>query len=126
MTYEFAPPISPEEARDRSLLEDLRELARDARTYAEAELAFQKSRATYAGDEVKSIAISIAAAAALVFFALMALVLGALLALTPLITAWGATALVFAVLLIGAVIFAFGARSRWRRMKSLMANGSEV
>lgn len=113
------------EAIDRSLPEDLRQLADDARALAEAELAYQKSRAAFAGQEVKRITMLGALAAALVFFALMALTLGLVLALTPLLTAWGATAAVTAGLLITAGLCGLLAAIRWKRMVGRLAEGAK-
>lgn len=98
--------VSPElsEARERSLNEDLHQLAQDARAYAEAEFQFQKTRAAYAASASKNIAIYVVAAFVLVFFAVMALVVGLVIALAPLITAWGSTALVTLALL-GLAVF---------------------
>lgn len=109
-----------DDPRDRSLAEDLRQLAEDGKAYAEAELAFQKSRGIVAGQGVKGIAIFGALAAALVFFALMALTIGLVLALTPLIGAWGAMGASFGGLLILALICAMVAKSRLNRMKRML------
>lgn len=95
--HAIAPSFS--EARERSLNEDLHQLAQDARSYAQAEFQFQKSRAAYAAGASKSIVIYAVVALVLVFFAMMALVVGLVIALAPLITAWGSTALVTLVLL---------------------------
>lgn len=92
------------EARERSLNEDLHQLAQDARAYAEAELQFQKSRAAFAASASKNIAIYAVTALVLAFFAVMALVVGLVIALAPLITAWGSTAVVTLVLL-GLAVF---------------------
>lgn len=109
-----------DDPRERSLADDLRQLAEDGKAYAEAELAYQKSRAAVAGQGVKGIAIFGALAAALVFFALMALTLGLVLALTPLIGPWGAMGASFLGLLVVAAIFAMLAASRLKRMKRLL------
>jgi len=109
-----------DDPRERSLADDLRQLAEDGKAYAEAELAYQKSRAVVAGQGAKVIAIFGALAAALVFFALMALTLGLVLALTPLIGPWGAMGASFAGLLILAGICAMIASSRLKRMKRLL------
>jgi hypothetical protein len=121
-----APPRNaPADASERSLSDDLRQLADDARVLAQAELAYQKSRAAFAGQEVKRIAILGTLAAVLVFFALMALTLGLVIALTPLLTAWGATAAVFCGLLIVAGLCALLASSRWKRMTAMLADEAE-
>lgn len=113
-------PTIPPDAGERSLKEDIRQFASDARALAEAEAAYQKSRAAFAGQEAKSIAISGLLAAVLVFFALMAVTVGLVFALTPLITAWGATAVVAGTLLAIAAALALGAARRWKRMTSLL------
>ncbi len=102
------------------LIADLRRLAADAKTLAEAELAYQKSRAAVVGRSVKTIAIYCTLAAVLVVFALGALTVGLLLALTPLVTAWGATAIVAGGLVLAAALCAFAAGGRWRRMTALL------
>lgn len=113
---------TPDEARERSLPEDLRQLADDARALAEAELAYQRTRAAFAGQESKRIALLGVFAAVLVFFSLMALTVGLVIALTPVLTAWGATAAVFGGLLIVAGVFALLALSRWKRMTAMLAD----
>ena len=107
------------------LIDDLRKLAADARTLAEAELAFQTSRAAVAAGSIKRIAIFGALAAALVLFALLALTVGLLLALTPLVTAWGATAIVTGGLVLAAALCAGAASGRVRRLKALLGAGSD-
>lgn len=108
------------EAENRSLREDLRQLAADARALADAEFAYQKSRAAFAGREARNLAILGAVAAAFVFFALMALVLGAVIALGPALTPWGATAAVAGALLLVAAVCAIAAKVRVARMKAVL------
>lgn len=119
-----APPQLPPgdgDARERSLADDLRQLAEDARALAEAEIAYQKSRAAFAGRGLKGVAIFGALAAVLVFFALMALTLGLVLALTPMLTAWGAAGTVFAGVLIAALLCAGLAASHWKRTSAALS-----
>lgn len=104
------------------LIEDVRQLAADARTMAEAELAYQKSRGIVAAGAAKSIAIHGALAGALAFYALGALVVGLLLALTPLVTAWGATAIVVGVLLIGMFVCVKAINRRLARTRAALAD----
>lgn len=123
---ESEPPRTAEaDASERSLSGDLRQLAADARELAKAELTYQKSRAAFAGQETKRIAVLGVLAAVLIFFALMALTLGLVLALTPILTAWGATAAVAGGLLVVAMICALTASGRWKRMMSLLSDGGE-
>lgn len=111
-----APSLT--EARERSLNEDLHQLARDARSYAESEFAYQKARAAYAAGATKSIVVYAVAALALVFFAVMAFVVGLVIALGPLLTPWGAMAVVTLGLLGLAVLLLLRAK---KRVTGLMA-----
>ena len=125
---QHSPPPRPEapfDPAERSLVDDLRELASDGRTLLEAELAFQKSRAALAGTTAKGIAGWLALALALAFFALMAVTVGALLVLSALIGPLGATVVVVLVLVIGAVLSARVALGRWRAMSARLS-GSEM
>ncbi len=105
------------EGEDRSLLDDVRALIDDGKTYLEAELGFQKTRAAFIADRAKSTVVFGAIAALLGFLALVGLTVGSIIALTPLLTAWGASALVVALLLIAA---ALSARAAGRKWSSLM------
>jgi hypothetical protein len=103
-----------------SLVDDVKALVDDGKTYLEAELQFQKSRAAFALDRGKSGAIYGVAAAAVLHLALIALVVGLIFALTPLLTAWGATAVVVAVLLIAGALLGLAATRRFARLRSAM------
>lgn len=119
------PPEEAEAARERSLVDDLRLLADDAKAYARAEYAYQKSRGFHAGQELKRAVIFGALAVACVIVALMALTLGTVLALAPILGAWGATGVVVLVLLVIAGIFALVASSRLRRTARVL-EGEEL
>lgn len=106
---------------DRSLAEDLRLLAKDARVLAEAEIAYQKSRATALGGGLGKVAGLGALALLLVCLALIALTVGILIALVPYLTAWGATAAMTLGLLLLAGISALWAKSRWTKLADLVA-----
>lgn len=101
-------------APDGSIKEDLIALVEDGKTYAEAELNFQKSRATFAANRGKSVALYLLFALGFVHLALIALVIGALFALAPIIGAIGATAVVVGALLIGTAVLLLFARSKVR------------
>ena len=122
----YAETGAGDDARVTPLIDDLRRLAADAKTLAEAELAYQTSRAAVAGGAVKGIALYGALAAALVLFALLALTVGLLLALTPLVTAWGATAIVVGGLVLGVVLCVGAARRQWNRVKVLLSPGDRA
>ena len=121
------PPLtanSASEARERSLVEDLRQLAQEGRAAAEAEIAYQKSRAAVAGQGMKAIAALGALALVLLVFALMALVFGVVLALAELVGAWAATAIVVLGLILAAGLCAMLAGARWKALsRRLTDNG---
>jgi hypothetical protein len=107
------------EARERSFENDLRDLAGHARDYARAEFAFQRTRVAYAGKTGLAIAVFFVAAIAFALLAVIALVVGLIIALAPLVTAWGAIAIVCLFLLAAAGICFVAALSRWRAMTDL-------
>lgn len=115
---EGAPDAEPRgdgEAQPRSsLADDILSLVEDGRTYAEAELNYQKSRIVFVAGRSKSIALYLALALGFVHLALIALVVGSLFVLAPLVGAPGATGLVVGVLLLGAAILALLARTKAR------------
>ncbi len=98
------------------LLGEARRLADDARTYASAELAFQLARARVVGFGARNLALYGLFALVFVIFALGALTIGLLIALTPLVTAWGATAIVVGLLGLAALLCLRGAIAGWRRI----------
>ena len=116
------PLLKPESAADRSLVDDVKQLASDGRTLLEAEFAYQKSRAAVAGAGIKGITGWAALALALVFFTLMALVMGVLLGLAQLLGAWTATAITVLALLVAAGLSGLAASRRWKRMSALLAD----
>jgi uncharacterized membrane protein YqjE len=108
---------------DTGLIEDVHTLLADARRFAEAELAYQKARAAYAGQAARTIAILGVVAATLVFFAAMAAVLGSVIALAAVMSPWTAMATVTLVLVVLAVTCVLIALAKVRRMKSVLADG---
>ncbi|MDA7787858.1 phage holin family protein [Sphingomonadaceae bacterium] len=103
---------------DGSLSEDILALIEDGRTYAEAEAAFQKTRLAYAASSVGRGMLFILAAFAFFHLALIGLVVGAIFALAPLLTMWGAIGVVVGVLIIGGCVLAVVAKSRFRNMSN--------
>ncbi len=101
---------------DESLSEDIVALIDDGKTYVEAEIAFQKTRLAFAADRGKSGMLFGICAFAVLHLALVALVVGAIFALTPLITALGATALVVGILLVTGAVLAVKAKNRFARL----------
>lgn len=110
-------------ARERSLIGDVRQLAGDARRVAEAEIAYQRARAVFAGQELKAIVVLTLLAGAMVFIAILALAFGFVLALTPHLTAWGATGVVVSGLLLMTLACGTWAGSLWRGMRLRLSEG---
>jgi hypothetical protein len=108
---------------DPSLAKDMRLIASQVRSFAEAELAFQKARGAYAGSAAKAIAALGVVAVTLLFFAAMAAVFGTVIALGPVLGLWGAMAAVTLGLLLLAAICAISAVLKAKRMKSVLSKG---
>lgn len=117
----------PDEAlsdEETSLSADIAALIDSGRTYAEAELAFQKTRAALAGDNAAKAIGALVLALVLLNIALTALAIGAVLALQPLITIWGAIAVVVGALLLVAGLLARSAKARGKLLGVLFGGGS--
>ena len=96
-----------------SLVDDIVDLVDDGKTYAEAEFRYQKTRIAFAADRGKSGIVFILGALAFIHLALIALVVGLVIALEPLVTIWGALAIVVGLLLLGAIALALGAKGKF-------------
>ena len=113
----FAPPSSHsareaaevfEEAAEQeeqaevrhSLTDDLFALFEDGKTYLEAEFAFQKSRTSFVANRAKMAVAFGAAAFGILHLALIALTVGTVIALGPLVGPWIATLIVGGVLIV--------------------------
>ena len=105
-----------EAADERSLIDDVEVLIEDGKTYLEAELNYQKTRALFAGDRAKGVAIYGLAALIFAWMALIGLTIGLIFALTPPLGAWGATAVVVVAWLLIAGFAARAAAVRWRAL----------
>lgn len=95
-----------------SLVDEITTLFEDGKTYAEAEIAFQKSRAAFAADRIKGAVVFAVGAVILIHIALIALAVGLVFALIPLVGAWGATAIVAGLLLAAAAVLLFKLKDR--------------
>jgi hypothetical protein len=118
------PPLVRDPASDaaeRSLVDDVRALVEDGRTLLEAELTYQKSRAMVAGSAAKGVAGWGALALALVFFALMALVMGGLIGLIMLAGPLVGTIVCVLTLLLAAALSGLVAKRRWARTQALLS-----
>lgn len=107
---------------DESIIEVVGALIEDAGLYAQAEIGFQKTRAAFAG---RSLAVALGAlvlALILLHLALIALAVGCVIALAPLVTIWGAIAIVVGLMLAGVATLAGIALGRARRIAAMFAD----
>ena len=113
------PPVGKTRADEEplgSLFDDAYALYEDGRTYLEAEVAFQKSRAGYASRETGSGVVFVLGALAFLHLALIGLVVGLIIALSPIIGPFVATGAVVGTLLVLMVIVVLLARARFKRV----------
>ncbi|GGD92380.1 hypothetical protein GCM10011515_10130 [Tsuneonella deserti] len=110
---------------DGSVVDDIQTLLDDGKTYLQAELQFQKSRASFAVARGRSGAVYGVAALMAAHLALIALVVGLVFALSSLIGPWGATAIVFGVLIVAGIVLALAARRRLAAVSSAFREGSK-
>ena len=89
----------PENRRRPSLLADIDALISDGTTYVQAELNYQKSRAGFTANRAKWAVVYGAAAFGLIHLALIALTVGVVIALAPLVGPWFATGIVVIMLI---------------------------
>ncbi len=109
-----------------SLRDDITALVDDARTYAEAEIAFQKTRAGLAGKAAARALAMLVLAVVLLHIALIALAVGVVIALAPLVTIWGAIAIVVGVLIAGVAALVLIAVGNGKMLSAMFAPGSEA
>lgn len=117
--------LSEAAAEDRSLIDDVEVLIEDGKTYLEAELNYQKTRALFVGDRAKGVALWALVGFVFAWMALIGLTVGLIIALTPPLSAWGATAVVTIVWLLVAVVTLSVAASRWREVVRSFDDGEE-
>ncbi|MCA0902318.1 phage holin family protein [Qipengyuania aquimaris] len=102
---EYEPEEEEAEALGPSLADDVLALLEDGKTYAEAEMAYQKSRAGFAANRIKgAIAFGLGAFGVL-HLALIAMTVGLVIALAPLVGPWIATAIVTIALVALGIVF---------------------
>jgi hypothetical protein len=124
-----ADPAPAGEAVDTTfagLRDEVTALVEDARTYAEAEIAFQKTRAGIAAKRAGRALVLLVLALVLLNLALIALAVGAVIALAPLVTIWGAIAIVVGVLLLGVVLLVTSAARDGQVLAALFGSGEEA
>jgi hypothetical protein len=110
------PAAEAEAAENRSLIDDVEVLIEDGKTYLEAELNYQKTRALFVGERAKSVAFYGLVGFVFAWMALIGLTIGLIFALTPSLGGWGATAVVVVAWLVFAAIALRAAGARWRAL----------
>lgn len=110
------PAAEAEAAEDRSLIDDVEVLIEDGKTYLEAELNYQKTRALFAGDRAKGVALYGLIGFVFTWMALIGLTIGLIFALTPTLGGWGATAVVVVAWLLVAGLALRAAAGHWREL----------
>lgn len=114
--------LSPEPHFEETLVEEISNLADDGMNYARAEVAFQKTRAALAGKSAGMAAVFLIVALVTFHIALLAFAVGMVMALAPLVTIWGAIAIVVGVLLLITVWLALKAKRQADKISALFAN----
>lgn len=114
-----APPES-------SLIDDLTALADDGKTLFEAEIGFQKTRLAFAANRSKTAVLFGLMAIGFLHLALIALVVGAVIGLTPYLTAFGATAAVVGIFLVGAFFLLLRVRGSAREIGEAFENDADL
>lgn len=103
-----------------SLADEVEALISDGKTFLEAELSFQKTRLAFVADIAKGAAVFGIIAAAFGALAMVGLTVGLIIALTPILTAWGASAVVVGLIILAALLAARAASNRWKKLISVI------
>lgn len=106
-----------------ALREEIGTIVDDARTYVEAEIAFQKTRARLAGKQAGKATLYLLLALVLLHIALIALAVGIVIALAPQLGIWGAIAVVVGVLLVGTFLLVRAARAQGDSLGAMFGRG---
>jgi fatty acid desaturase len=120
------PDLANDLGKEASLVTLLRALIEDTQSLVEAEAGYWRAALAYALGRAKNIALLLVLALFFAFFTLMAIVVGLLLALAPLIGAWAALALVAVTLGLLTVLALWLVIRRGKRMiRLLTGSGAE-
>lgn len=115
---------APPPGAERSLLDDLEDLLLDAKTYIDAELTYQKTRASFVTDRIKKTVVFAGAAAFIAVLALIGLTVGAILSLEPLIGPLAATIVVVGVMFLAVYLLLKRAGRFWGEMMDAVQEDS--
>ena len=114
-----------QEPHGPSLTDDILALLEDGKTYAEAEMAYQKSRAGFAANRFKgAIAFGLGAFGVL-HLALIAMTVGLVIALIPHVGPWIATAIVTLALVGLGLFFLSQLKTRLDEIRDAFSDGSD-
>lgn len=120
-----APPAQQTEAEKPGLVEQLHGLYLDGRELVDAEISFQKARVGAAGRQVRAMAAFAVVGLVLISCALIALVVGTMIALIPLLGAWGAMGATVVGALVLAVLCLWLAVRRISKIGALFSSDEE-
>lgn len=95
---------------ERTLSDEIVSLIEDGQNYFEAEIQFQKTRVSFAADRGKKGLVFVFGALAFLHLALIALVVGLVIALAPLAGVWGALGIVVGLLFFGVALMGWLAK----------------
>jgi hypothetical protein len=116
----------PEEGFHESLSEELGALIDDGRTYFEAELAFQSTRAKLIGRNAGIALGLIVVAVVVLHVAVLAFAVGMVMALEPLVTIWGAIAIVVGALILVTALLGLRAARHGKRIAAMFEKPAEA
>lgn len=117
--YDEQAGVTPDGGAPASLTDGVSALLEDGRTYLEAEIAFQRSRAIFTATESKRGLYTLLATFAFLHAALIALVVGGLLALVPVLGGLGAMLAITLGLVAAALITGLVTKRRFTRVSRL-------
>ncbi|TRD09915.1 phage holin family protein [Erythrobacter insulae] len=118
-------PTDSDPAFDESLTDEIAALINDGRTYAEAELVFQKTRAVIAGKSIGFAIGYVLVALVTLHIAVLALAVGLVIALEPLATIWGAIAIVVGALIVLTAFLVFAAKKHADRIGLMFGSAGQ-
>ena len=104
------------------MIAQLRGLYEDGRELVDAEIGFQKARIAAAGRQVRTMALLAVVGLILISCALIALVIGTMIALIPVLGAWGAMGATVAGALLLAGLCFWLAAGRISKLSALFAS----
>lgn len=110
-------------AEERPFTDDIASLIDSGRNYVEAEIAFQKTRASLAASSGAKAAGALLIALMVFNIALIALAVGLIMALQPLITIWGAIGVVVGTLLVVTLLLVRSASTRGKAISAMFGDG---